>query len=890
LKHLLIIFSILLSLGLAAQDSGTGSGSDTGSGGTGTGSGSGSTAAPTTVAWPSDIMDRISRELEGEIDGVGADLSASIFESLTDIDLFKFDVMDGSGKINIYRKVYDNHDIIDSWTAVDTLRVPISFPVALTDPVSVGSGNFNLNLSVALGVRALNIRQVLPKDFRKLPNLEELKKEVKELISLKKKVESAKEKKEDIADPKPEDSDGSVKPSLRGGIIWNSRNPQTRARYSKLLNLLSNPFKIPLTEKRIKKMPVGEISSYTLDGSIQLGANVGWSATSFIGLDTASVGVGVTTYLSGSFQVSVLKESKRYAKLKVTRRRSHGVSTTLGSVSVRHEVFEGFLVLGHRIGDFRANLVPFSLGFNTNVAKSFDVAYRYDLEDPNGLKAYKRAAFGRLKLSEEYSQARSGVEKIIVRHQREVSHSRSYKMKLSILYERAHYSRDSVAAAVITLDGEDHHLFRAITDNSKAFDTIWGHKELKRYRFHTTIDGQLWQGPDNKGMSLMVEGTLEDSKTNGKELLRYMHEVETATGIPNIFERAPINEPTPDRCLNRIDNKPVIEDKKEGLAPLSCLLPKKTRYGKSSFHFRIGYHRNQLRKFANFPTEKMWPILEKAFKIKAGKWQSARSRFWHFFKRIPLAFLNIPLYLVDGYFKKGGDVIMAKRFFKRWKKLKRTNDPHKLAKKIAKLFRTVNFSRELVYIIREALKGEEISYFIQAKAKPFGQFTKQGKNIPKVDTVTQRAQQALDFDRVGSRITVDPEALVGALKIDKDDDDPDKVTIRFHLPKEPHFLFFRVDKTSNWGKFKNIFKMVIANKEIFKPGDNTIVIKREEKLPGLKKTLSEALFRGKYVTLKMATSRNRQTWGPVSSYRIRIKKASDDEADDDDDDDKPETK
>ena len=97
------------------------------------------------------------------------------------------------------------------------------------------------------------------------------------------------------------------------------------------------------------------------------------------------------------------------------------------------------------------------------------------------------------------------------------------------------------------------------------------------------------------------------------------------------------------------------------------------------------------------------------------------------------------------------------------------------------------------------------------------------------------------------------------------------IALDFELNKDPAYLYLRVDRTDSWKPYKQLVKFVYANnKGEFKKGKNSIVIKRNE-TSGFRKLLADAIFKDDYVTIMMAASQNRTTWGGVSSERLILK-------------------
>ncbi len=808
-------------------------------------------STPTPSPWPSKFLGKITSELGEEWEDAGLSLSTSIFESLTDRTLFSESYSDVNVGVRVKRRVYDNHDILDTWTVVDYFQLPISLPIPIkTEDFGFSTGNVGFQLGLNISLNAINIRQVAPRDFTKLNTIEQLREDARIAQEL---SENNEEGAIILSESEAEERD--LKTKLGDFMEWDTENPKTRARYSKLLNLITNPFKIPVTEKKIKNMPTGEISSYFLDGNIQLGASVGWSSIDIpiTNVSEAKVGLGLTTYLGGKFRVSVLK---------VTKERNAGLTATLGSAESKHTILKGFVVLDQTVLTWTESIVPFNLVVNKEKRTQFDVGYRYDLNNESALKAYLLATMGRLKKSDELAQIEdSGVTKSFTREQRTRNMNRQYKMKLSVFFEKAQGTqRKQTKAKIILEDGVEHNIYYSENSNFTAYDTFWGSSEIKRHSFTSIIDRDDFD-ETQKGMVLKIEGTIEDTNTNSKEINQYMQELEYATGLRDIFKPVPLYEPLVKKlCKNSIKrgSRNQLKD---------CQYIKLADYDKTSFFYRVGLSRLQVQKFIDYPEDKMWKILEVAFKIKEGRWDSTTRRLWHGLKNSYATALNLPLTLFGFHIKKGGEIFMAKRFLTRWKKLKDEKDPEELSKKLAKLFTSTNFNLSMIKVVREVLQGEKLSYFMTAKADDlFGRITKSGGTIDDVDTISYEANSKIDFDAAGSRVKVDPKAKI--IKFDIEVLDEDNIEITYNLPEKPKNVFIRIDRSPGWSRYKNLLKVITSESSLFEKGINTIVINRNED-SGIRKKIANALFNGKMTTMLVSISLEEGKWGEVASKRFK---------------------
>ena len=91
-----LLFIFQVSAGFAQTD-------DSNSNGNGGSSSEESTtsdnSATNPIGWPAELWDRFSSDIEDELDSQGAKLNASIFESLTDLELYKLGFGDNNASL-----------------------------------------------------------------------------------------------------------------------------------------------------------------------------------------------------------------------------------------------------------------------------------------------------------------------------------------------------------------------------------------------------------------------------------------------------------------------------------------------------------------------------------------------------------------------------------------------------------------------------------------------------------------------------------------------------------------------------------------------------------------------------------------------------------------------
>lgn len=888
LLSVLILFSLILGNGslLAQELPGLGNNSGNNSDPTDPQPGPPNNASP----FPSDFFDRLGDSIGDEWDEAGQKISASIFESLTHRELFKTELIgDLSASVKVQRKVYNNQDIIDSWTVIDIMKIPLYLPIPIiNESIGFGDGVFAVGLGLSFGGEAYHIRQVSPQSWRNLKSVKSIRKQLEEAQEesgdLSKDL--AKKKAKDIKDASGLEKDATIEEAqevdgeeegLSRFIFWRGQDPRIKARYNKIWNLLTHPLGIPLSAKRMDKYPVGDVASYGLEGAVQLGLSAGWSDFEILGnsFTRTKAGLGVTTYLKGDFRLSLWKESQDFAQVKLTRALNTGTSVNIGHLSIDQEILEGFIVLDKKILSIREEFIPFSFQINRNKAQQFDIGYRYDLRIPQARAAYEKAVLGRFHKSYVLSQVEgSGVEETFTRTSESRSRSKNYKMKLSLLFEKANSSSRKKTWAKITMDNEEHKLYSASHINFRAYDTLWGRSEAKRHQFVTTFNERLNRNDPTTGLGMRIQGRIEDSDTTGKELMAYYQEVETAVAKPNLFPRPPKYLPPMDCDVLRSQLPDISQENCEEQGE-----ERKKRfanYGRTSFYYQLELTLEHLKHIQSRDKKEVWRALEVAFNMVPGKWSSGIKRTWSLIKNSYATLLNIPLALVDINLTPGGRLIVAHRFYRAWKDIKKLgNDPEALVSAFSKLYRTMHYSPELVQATRLLAGPKEVSFNLTAKSDQiFGQVNEGGTTFNSTTPIADEASRRIGFDQIGPRLTADKTAQISNLKFEKVDRDNAKIS--FELSEEPNMLYLRIDRAPGWGRYKNLLRLIIRNNGEFKKGKNEISVSVED-TEGYLGKLKKAIFNGKHSNFMMAFSKVDDQFGTVASSRFKMPKPDEDD-------------
>lgn len=820
-----------------------------------------------TISWKISVASPIEPEpwvaaapghLVSTWDRLGDQLSEAIFDGINDIDLYNFNSSDYKAKLSIHRRIFDNADILNSWTVVDHFTIAGSIPILTFTDIFSGIfnfGTFGASINSNLGMDFINIRQVSAKNYHQFPSIDHLLKEYQEQPWLNEFVlqrdsfqESAQS--EDVPNKDPgvwvAPSVESV-PNHSAHKNWSfvPKDPENKARYSKLWNMLTFPFRLPIKSQHLSRLDNGEIISYLGSGSIQTAAHAGWNIDPTNLSGVANAGVSISVFVSGTYRISILKENDRYVKVKVARIATLGNGVTLGS-DYKTNLIDGlFLISGLKSN---SQVIPFSLNVSSAIARSFDLGYRYDMTVSAAREAFENAVQGRFYDSEALAFAAneiptdfsvSGVQRVFERHAQSTQFSSAQKMRLGFIWRNNNNTSHSNISTLVTLPDGTHHVFSSVTNNNRGWKTVWGNREKFQHHFSVNIDFNVREktGNLNQSTNLIIEGRYEDASTTIEELKKYAREVEENISKPGLFPEVP------------------------GVK----------KVGKTSFYYQLGIPSNLLQKFIEYPEEKMWSALEASFGACNGCWATPAKRTQYLFETLPLAVPNLLLSGTPYNIHAGSRLSHATDTLRRWKKLKTITDDKKLVEAMGRIFFDRIYSKELVHLIRVVLAGETVPHYAMGSSRAFGRIVSQGNIKIDYDNIATRTKREVDFDTEESRVQdFDPQAVIQDLSSEIVSEN--KVILKFFLHKKPENFFLQLVLNNSWWPFKNgeLAAVLIKNNGLLQPGLNTIVLESSD-TAGPWASVAQALVPNKTHEIHVAVSNNGTHWGAVATTRFRLR-------------------
>src|SRR5690606_8928827 len=136
-------------------------------------------------------------------------------------------------------------------------------------------------------------------------------------------------------------------------------------------------YRIPWTKEGLKKLKNWELMSWSASGYVNVGLEAGLIPLRVHKEVDLSFGVGVQTFLKGEYRITLLKESERFVRVKLTKVRSQGQGVTAGAQTNQIQTFEGFLLfegkdLETTVLDHKLTVVPFKFGYERENKRQWD--------------------------------------------------------------------------------------------------------------------------------------------------------------------------------------------------------------------------------------------------------------------------------------------------------------------------------------------------------------------------------------------------------------------------------------------------------------------------------------------------------------------------------------
>jgi hypothetical protein len=757
---------------------------------------------PNVLPWPAEMM----RGLSNIVDRTGLALTNVLFSALNGTDLYGIGMggpRDDQFKagVRIDREVYDNLDLMGTWTVIDKTRIQLAsapFPGLTTAAEGVataasGTPFASIIFNIDSGIEFSHVRQVSSLKYKELPTLQTLRDAYRSFFF----------RETPPAEPDPDITE------LNPYAPWYFFDPSIPARLKRIYNPITFPFGLPLSIASFRRMPVGEVKSYGIDGSVEMGLGIGWKIIPENLMTRTGLDLRSTITFFGQYQISIYKESDSVANIKMTRIRGRGRHSGITFGHQTQDTLKGFLKIPV-IDSVDIDIVPFEWSGQRSISKQFDIGYRYNLNDPLAQDAYHRAVMGSFVESQKLvSSGEGAVEPLFERNglTRERSHNFTAKIPLVIGVVKDRSTK--TMSATLQLPDGTHEVSRSVSERSKLIKKWAGTASEKTSRKFTVLyDETLFAKNDPDSVFVVSEIFWEDLYTKHPEIVAITSEIESFIGRTDLFPDFPDYVPHP-RHPGKM---------------------KKALYGRSSFYY--GFHLNLtvLEKFFNLTHSQREEIISRYFgprKTKLGlqAWSNAERAY-------------------------------------------RNHEGKKLFNALKILFHEKTDAAKMSLVVRDALANEPLDYFLSAQNISFGRIQESGKLRPRLNQLIARTEPNLGFDGYSRRAQTDGTATVAELSIERNSDG--KYELVFTLDEEPKVLFFKLVRTTLLRRFVSLADLLVQNtKGRFHAGVNRILLDKNS-LDELTYRLSKPLNTNDRYTIYLSYSRDGKKFGDNESLRFRL--------------------
>ncbi len=790
---------------------------------------------PEVEEWPHNTLESLS--LQGER------ASEALFDLIEDVEVASIKLGRGEANARLGRQVFDNHDVLGSWTVVDHVRLDVNYPFYSVSWPVLGPVQGGWTLGGDLANSFIDIRQVLPKDFARLPSLQSRAQEISTT-----RIRPAKEQAEveqEWAEP-------------FAGL--------GEARWGRLWNILVFPARAPVESSWVSHMADNEVISFVAEGTVQIGPQLLWSVPFPHFTDTMDAQCSVATYLSGQFRISILRESSRFVRVRLTRTGQAGLGASAGGYP--SAIIHGFTVIRWNLLHNKTSLIPFTFNVRHGKGRSIDVVYRYDLFEEQGRQAFANAVQGRFLRSEQLSGGgawrsqppHTAVQRLAVRDTTFTLDYKGTSTKYSLIYRHGHESTHTNSQVTTDFPARTSRIFRSDTENSSYWHFIWGSFGSAGYSFRCDVDRDRAREHAADAATLQVRAEMTDTDTTGEDLYAYMDEAEHATGRNGFFPRPPKSLPNRDFPTYRPNQG---FDRRFQERPVRGI-----DYGRSSFFYQLTFSQDQLSRFINIPDERRWPLLESAFGAPRGAWSGGAHRLAWDLEHIPERLLNIPLYAIDIHYREGSMLAHARAMIEAWRKAATGTGIEEQVADLGAMFSDRRYGDVLVRLLRAALPGEAVSYVIQGSSHGFGYLRDEGTGTAPLVPLVEQSEQVIDFDRQAARPQDDPSATISALQLEPLGGGRFRLTFRTSGKQTARDLYLSLLEIRPWHWPRQIGQSAYFDvRKLLAPGTNILVLSSES---GPFSDLLRKVLPGNAYVIRAAYSQDGRRWGPISDNRFTM--------------------
>ncbi len=816
-----------------------------------------------TLAFPADVkVDRVdhidqwstqflnSLELEGQ--SVAEQISTALFDMVADFDLVAFSLGNSHFTLHTRRQVIDNHDFNQTWTQIDRFKIEWDVPLyqrSRTVPLAALPNenlNFGFYIGTQTGISFADVRQVPAQWHKTFAEMtEDLKKVTEEFmqspwyLSQMKMAEWRREHPNAPFPPQELTANPSATPSPSDvGILHEPiedptffQDPANHARWGKIPNRLTFMFRHPFQFKSFEKMEDHELMTFTGTGAIQSTAGITWnffSIPNFLDLVEAGVNGGVLfeddlilSVLKLSPQEALVRVSEPIPSLKQLSRRAilqdlkrlrfrRAMRALKSTTDTKTEINLGFFTKLESI-DLRKvyrplqnfpnsqaeTLQPFAAGKDWTWTHSRDFEYRYLLSQPEAKQKFEHLLTHPLSITSQKPEI--GITREFEGDLKSYTKTWATKFSASIFgsSEKKRILQEKTAVALLP-DGPHEIIQKSVIHSLNNQNGFGAYRRTNR-TFTAQVDLNNYKKDTADSFTLLVENTIEKSRFTASKMSDLIQEIEQMVGT-QIFPK--IAAFVPGSSLHH------------------------SIYGASSFFYGFTVLRPELEKFLSIPDQNKLNILSTAAQLPH------LNCFDHFATAVDSAIHLNPNHITPEE---------ACRFFKNWKL---AQDAPTILEKNDKLRELVSVKNDIPFwmkIIRNALQGEKLEFFVTAQSASFGRIQFHKELVTHGSLVLNTTDQESNIELLPAQLTVDQTATFNyatAEVINKPIPHPapgtasseKAIQLKFGLSKKPRWIWFILTHINDLGRSRILDRLVYlnppdGNQQVrFNAGDNEMMI------------------------------------------------------------------
>lgn len=750
----------------------------------------------TTVEWPMDFSQYVTRRG----DQVLYAATNAVFEGLNEIDFsFPFNSRVKLG-INVERKVYETREITNTWIVEDhfKLRVPVSFEAQQALDYALGQAGLTAGLVITPGIEWIHFRKTKPSQYRSIPTLKDQKESLESSSWY-----------QGLSGGKPETEPEIAAAQEHQKYFW---DPSVRPRFAKILHPLTIPFRLPYHSQHLQHLKDEEVFVYSATGTVETSLGVSAPLLKMLPGVTIDAGTKVRAYFGGEYRVAILKESSRFAKVRVAWIPKRGRGVTAGVSSVGKVEVANWLGLGL---DYNPKVIPFQVVDDRIISRLTDWSFRYDLHDPKARHAFDQAVWGLLaesqELADEQMKLPESERSLSLLSHLEIKQDRKENLaisRLEFLIEATRRKSLVFSDIDATLPDGFHEILKWESAHQKQLK-VWGgaKKETVRFTYTLLLDYLTLALQQPNAYALIAEGFIEDFYTSGEELNAAIHQVEAILGDPEFLREFPEQLQVPHKDKIR-----------------------STLFGRSSFYFGYNLTQSQVDDLLNVEPKRMKELLFQKFKKK----KQARSAYRH------------------------------------WLKAHRAFDIRERLEQLAQMLDVKSRDNELMQVFQEILDGQIIDVFVNLYAHPIGRVDQRKHALVSVDKMRVNSEPGINIEQQVLRFSGDPLASFYGLKVTSLEEV--KALLSVYFSKKPKQIFFRIQKSGTFTFSSPTVEFILDNtSERFHEGENSISIDAFSD-DALSRILGQGLTANNHYSLSIAYSIDGKKWGPLSTTRFFMKR------------------